>query len=54
MAKGPESVPITIIWGAEHDFEAKIAVATALVGATEKTSQNGQNLKKWKIQIFRH
>ena len=54
MPNGPESVPITIILGAEHDFAARYAVVPALVGATEKTSQNGQNLKKRKIQIFRH
>ena len=45
-------MPITIIWGAEHDSEAKNTVATALVGATEKTLQNDQNLKKWKIEFF--
>ena len=34
-SREPESVPITMIWGAEHDFKAKITVPTALVGATE-------------------
>ena len=46
MPRGPESVPITIIWGAEHNCEAKNTVPTTFVGATEKTLQNGRNLKK--------
>ena len=53
MPRGPESVPITIIWGAEHDSEAKNTVPTTCAGATEKTLQNAQNLKKWKNRIFR-
>ena len=47
-------MPITIILGAQHESEAKSTVPIALLGATEKILQNGQNLKKWKIEIFRH
>ena len=33
-------------------LQPKITVAAAFMGATEKTSQNGQNLKKWKSRNF--
>ena len=46
MPEGPKNVPMTIIWGAEYDSATKSTVATALVGSTDKTLQNGQNLKK--------
>ena len=54
VPQGPESVPITMIWSSEHDSAVKTTLAIAFLGATEKTWENVQNLKKWKIDIFRH
>ena len=44
----PENVPITIIWGSEHNSAFKTDLRLALGGPTEEISEIGENSEKLK------